>query len=325
LDNQWVQAAAVEQRFALWSDVGVGVVCAASLALMGLASYIALRPAGHWHQASVYIVGLALLVNLSAVLIPPFTFAFREGFILVDNGTFVGKDDGFRSSVESMIGIGFASVAFTWFANVFVFVLHSIVPGVFVACAVFWLQEADRSSRIWWMQRGRLVVLLWLAHSLLPVAGLLAVVIVYQVRSPFPLFIATDSPKDSCSADSGTVLGWHFCPMSSADCSMHPGDRLLHFFHGSRMPVPVCSALPCELGLQPCGFGLRRVPNGFGLQHCAHCNRLAATTVSRFRMVAHAGSGRISGLGCHLVCAVDRSCPPTVYVVPSAPRRRPPR
>jgi hypothetical protein len=85
------------------------------------------------------------LMHFSVIMVAPFTFVAHNGFELL-NGTnssnttsFITNDSAMRSELESIIGAGFTAVAFSFYANLFLFLLHAVPSGCFVAAIIFWL------------------------------------------------------------------------------------------------------------------------------------------------------------------------------------------
>eukprot|EP00037_Helgoeca_nana_P025038 m.269263 g.269263 ORF g.269263 m.269263 type:complete len:1965 (-) comp26830_c0_seq2:1544-7438(-) len=185
LSSSSLSATTVIDNFQMWSKCGLyGCAVLSGTCLMCVLK-IVLTGTLKWVTP---MLGLAVIGFFGGLLLPPFTFFFRDGFKLNPsvNSTFIRSDPAIVNGIEEAIGTGFATVAFSWYSVIFTFATGGICFGTFFAAVLFCTQDRkygadDETSTLVSLEAGRITVLVWLAHLMAPLVQLLSVVILYQL------------------------------------------------------------------------------------------------------------------------------------------------
>ena len=170
----------------MWSDVGLAGSSMCAFICFLLSVRIVIQPNG-WIKGSVFMLAIGTLVYFLGLLMPPFTFLFKSGFKVhggdnsTDNSSAINSDPQIQHTLNNAVGTGFSTVAFTWYAILFAFLVEGIPVGFFLASSLFRHQRAGEANSVLSIHRGRIQVIMWLAHLMAPMTQLLASIILYQV------------------------------------------------------------------------------------------------------------------------------------------------
>ena len=170
----------------MWSDVGLFGSSVCALLCFLLSVRIVAQP-NNWIKGSVFMLATGTLVYFLGLLMPPFTFLFKSGFKVhggansTDNTSVINSDPQIQQTLDNAIGTGFSTVAFTWYAILFAFLVEGIPVGFFLASLLFRHQRGGEANSVLSIHRGRIQVIMWLAHLMAPMTQLLASIILYQV------------------------------------------------------------------------------------------------------------------------------------------------
>jgi hypothetical protein len=138
LTGDTLTAVEMFHNMGLWSDAGLvaSALCLVTTAVVCLRVWV--QPHS-WVQGTTVSLSMCTLLYFCGVLLPPFTFLFSTGFkvTLSGNSSMVQSDPSILKSVDHGIGTGFSSVAFTWFAVIFAFMVQGLPVGLFCATSLF--------------------------------------------------------------------------------------------------------------------------------------------------------------------------------------------
>ena len=149
-----------------WSTAGLAVTFLNGVVLTVLAVLLWARRHNHsgvLHTVCLMIMQLAAAFHFSIIILAPFTFVCRKGFVLLNgtnssNDSFIGSDPAMREELQTVIGAGFTAVAFSFYSNLFLFQLHAVPTACFVASILFWYQHytsnVKHQSLLWRLQAG---------------------------------------------------------------------------------------------------------------------------------------------------------------------------
>lgn len=118
LSGQELSADALFAKFRHWSHAGQISTGITTAAFIAIAIFVHVRKTFRYVSV-VTLMGVCSFFG--GIFLPPFTFLFSDGFVLHPsaNSTILNSDPGIVANIESAIGIGFATVAFSWYSVLF--------------------------------------------------------------------------------------------------------------------------------------------------------------------------------------------------------------
>jgi hypothetical protein len=138
LDDDWVDAQPVQSHFEQWSQWGQSCqawscVLIVVATVIGLVDQVTPKQRNTLWTASLAVV---MTGQVAAMLVPSFLFEFSLELFYNANHSFT-SDPETKSEADAALSLAFDGVALTFVSSLFVFMLHGLAPGVFLASCMF--------------------------------------------------------------------------------------------------------------------------------------------------------------------------------------------
>lgn len=179
LSSDTLSSRRVTEHFDLWSHWGcVGAIANAAALTLGALLYAMGRGQ---YRSVVFLLTMATAVHFGTIMLPALLFKFGDGFVVKGtNGTLLKPGGELARDLEYDIGVGFTTVAISWFGSIFTYAMTAVPPAIFAAAALFWRQQLAHGGGEAPLAEGRILTMLFLTHLTVPLATLLGVILLYQ-------------------------------------------------------------------------------------------------------------------------------------------------